>query len=382
MSDAVHVVQIITKLELGGAQKVCLALVRGLGTDRFSTSLVSGVDGELVADAQQHDDVYLMPSLKRSMSLLGWCDELSTFVRLVMYLRKKKEQHRQLIVHTHSSKAGILGRWAAFVAGVALRVHTVHGYGFHDYQPWMVRYGIIAIEWMTSLITTHFICVSRRDRSIGTKLFPGFMHKSSIIRAAVAHDRYLPARKLHAKHTTADSVCVLGTVACFKPQKNIIELLRAFAHVRTQTTIPLVLEIIGDGDLRAQIIAFIKAHGLTESVVLHGWSSQVQQHMRRWDVYVSAALWEGLPCAIVEARYMQLPVIAYNVGGISELIFSDHNGYLVRPGQWHMLACAIFALVKDKQKREQLGQYVDDLSTFTIEAMVKKHRQLYVQLLK
>src|SRR3990167_7542360 len=127
------ILYIITKLELGGAQKVCLALFKGLH-EANKTYLISGTEGPLVEDIKDHPHVFLLKSLKRELGILGIYHEFRTLFSMVKIIRTVKKQHPTLVVHTHSSKAGIVGRWAAFFAGVKKRLHTVHNFAFHTHQ--------------------------------------------------------------------------------------------------------------------------------------------------------------------------------------------------------------------------------------------------------
>ena len=376
------IVYIITKLELGGAQKVCLALAKGVA-ENTETALISGTHGILVPAAQQLKNVHLLPSMQRDVRFLGVLQEIKNFIILHNLLRRLKKSHPHLIIHTHSSKAGIIGRWAALFAGVKHRVHTVHGYGFHDHlsrAAWLMRF---IPEYLTSLITTHFVCVSRQDQHIGNTLFPGFAKKNSLIRAAVDYETF------HTPSFTpsyrADKPFVIGTVSCFKPQKNIFDLLEAFHAVYQKLTdhghpAPR-LEIIGDGEQRSLIEAWIAEHHLQAHIRLLGWQSDVQQFLKQWDLFTLSSLWEGLPCAIIEARLSHVPVIAYNVGGIAEVVRNGHNGYLITPGDKKALAEKIIHLAMHPSVQHALAAENDDLIDFDNKSMVKKHTTLYKSLL-
>lgn len=125
----IHVLYIITKLELGGAQKVCLSLFNELQKDH-NVWLLSGSEGTLVNQTKTHEQVILLDALKREVGL----SEITAFMQMIQAIKKIKNKYPNLIVHTHSTKAGYLGRWAAWFAGVKQRVHTVHGFGFHEHQ--------------------------------------------------------------------------------------------------------------------------------------------------------------------------------------------------------------------------------------------------------
>ncbi len=376
------IVYIITKLELGGAQKVCLALAKGVSV-HMQTALVSGVDGVLVPAAQQLENVYLLPTMSRDIRFFGLLQEIKNFFVIRNILKKLQQKYSHVIVHTHSTKAGIIGRWAALFAGVKHRVHTIHGYGFHDHLSWpgwLVRF---VPEYITSIVTTHFVCVSQKDQKIGSRYLPGFSKKNSLIRAAVDFEMF--DASIFSPSYRADKPFIIGTISCFKEQKNLFDLLDSFYMVYKalqEKGFPAPrLEIIGDGDQRSLIEAWIIKHELSAHVRLLGWQSHVQQFLKQWDLFALSSLWEGLPCAIVEARLSHVPVVAYDVGGISEVIRDGDNGYLVPAGSKEMLAAKIIHLALHPSIQHTMATSHDDLSDFNNKIMVKKHTSLYNNLL-
>ncbi len=376
-----HVVYIITKLELGGAQKVCLSLFKGLQNTSMSATIISGSMGKLVDEVKHSPDVILFDSLKRETSLKGIWHEVHTFFKMITHLKRLKKSHTHLIVHTHSTKAGIVGRWAAWFAGIKKRVHTVHGYGFHAHQNKLIWLCIYFVELITSFITTHYVCVSSADVKTGIKLFPGFEKKHSIIRAAVDWDQfYIPARKTTVP-PQSNKPFVFGTISCFKPQKNLFDLLRAFEHVHHKNP-DTRLEIIGDGMLRPAIQAWITEHTLEHVITLHGWLERVAPIMLNWHAFVLSSLWEGLPCAVVEARLLKLPVISYNTGGIHDVIFHGENGLLYPQGDWQSLSNGMHQLAHDKQLYLRLHKHYENLNDFKNTQMIKSHRTLYQGLIQ
>ena len=377
---SIHVVYIITKLELGGAQKVCLNLYERIQkSPHFNASLISGTQGPLVEYASKNANTILLDSFKREISGKAFLHEIKTFFALIKTLRSLKKQHPNLIVHTHSTKAGLLGRWAALFAGIKMRVHTVHGYGFHNHQSKIVWFIIYLIELMTSFITTHFVCVSSQDVKMGLKLFPRFTQKHSIIRAAIDWHQFIkPARK-HTPFSPHDPF-IVGTVACFKPQKNLFDLLRAF-ETAYHTEPRLRLEIVGDGSLRYDIEHWILTHNLNNVITLHGWQDEVAPIMKQWHAFVLTSLWEGLPCALIEARVLKLPVICYDTGGIHDVIQHEENGLLYEQKDWHGVAQGMISLAKEQQLYTKLQQYPDDLTDFRTESMIAEHILLYKNLM-
>jgi len=380
-----HILYILTKLELGGAQKVCLSLMQGLQNHGEKSSLISGSEGPLVEDAKKVTSTYFLKSFKREISFFGIWRELYTFIEMVRAIKKIQAQYQNLIVHTHSTKAGIMGRWAAWFAGVNIRIHTVHGFGFHEHQKKIVWFMVYICELFTSFITTHFVCVSKKDRAQGTKLFPRFSQKSSIIHAAVDWEKfYQPAVKTTIFGFITPNIIkennkktfIIGTISCFKPQKNLFDLLQAFKIVHEKNN-AIKLHIVGDGILREKIEQWIRDNKLTESIKLLGWQTNVAPIMQTWDIFSMSSLWEGLPCAIIEARLCKIPVVTYNVGGIAEVIHHEKNGFLIEPGNWQLLAEKIDLLIENQQLRDQFKKFHDNLWDFDDKVMVRKHQMLY-----
>ena len=371
------VVYVITHLELGGAQKVCLRLFNDCASDEIDTFLIAGAHGPLVASVVGNPRVLLLKSLQRALSIRGIINEIKSFFIIYRYLKKVKKEYAHVVVHTHCSKAGLIGRFAAFFARIKMRVHTIHGYAFHDHQPRIIRYAIIFLEWATSLITTHFVCVSSVDQATGIAYFPRFEKKASLIRAAVDEQFYIAARHT-PQFPISDEPFIFGSISCFKPQKNLFDLLHAFKLVHEKNRL-VRLELIGDGVLRTAIETWITQHHLESAITLHGWQQNVAPIMANWHAYTMSSLWEGLPCAIVEARLFHLPIISYQTGGIGDVIISGKNGFLIPQKKWLDLATAMRQLSNDPALYTTLCAYPDQLQPFYAANMVKGHQDMYKQ---
>jgi|GEM_PF-410340 len=414
-----HVVYIITKLELGGAQKVCLSLLAGMQEN--AATLITGTEGKLVAQVANNPNVILLKELTREVRFFGFLQEIKCLWALTQALRALKKKYPRIIVHTHSTKAGLLGRWAAFFAGIKTRVHTVHGYAFHEHQNKLVWLMIYCAELLTSFITTHYVCVSSADVKTGIKLFPWFASKHSIIRAATTYSsinspqynsgkagqtvgefsvraakkiemKNFPVRpevlrdnsdNLPVRHSLGDgwkghsfNPFIFGTIACFKPQKNLFDLLLAFETAYRQNT-HIRLEIIGDGEQRSAIETWIFEHKLNKVIALHGWQDHVALIMMHWHAFALTSLWEGLPCAIVEARLQKLPVISYNTGGIHDVITHGENGLLYPQKEWKEFANGMLEISRDQELYARLCEHRDELDDFKISSMIDEHANLY-----
>lgn len=384
--NEVTVLYIVTKLELGGAQKVCLALMEGASENGFKIGLISGSQGVLVSQIPKAEYVFLLDDFKRETGFKFVMKEFKAFFKILKIIRKLKNKHQNLVIHTHSTKAGIIGRWAAFFAGIKVKIHTIHGFGFNDYQSRLKWCIIFFIEYLTSLITTHFVCVSEKDREFGVRKFPKFGQKSSIIRAAVEWNKfYTPAVRNENMFCLHDDYFIIGTISCFKPQKNLFDLLNAFKFLYDSldeyNKSRVRLQIIGDGVLRNDIEQWIRKNNLSEKIDLLGWHEDVSLFMKNWKVFVLSSLWEGLPISVIEARMCKLPVVAYDVGGIFEVIFNGKNGFLIPPKCVMKLVECLKILIENKEYCEKMASYKDELNDFKDSVMIEKHIQLYQRLL-
>ena len=235
---------------------------------------------------------------------------------------------------------------------------------------------LYSAELVTSLITTHFICVSSKDVKTGIQLFPRFRKKNSIIRAAVEWETFFVPSRVALPFPEHNAPFIFGTVSCFKPQKNLLDLLQAFERVHQQMP-HTKLEIIGDGVLRPILEQWIQEHNLEAAITLHGWQHNVAPLMLNWHSFVLSSLWEGLPCAVVEARLLKLPVISYNVGGIRDVITHEENGFLCKPGNWQELADNMCHVALDKNCYQKFQNYHEDLADFNHQNMIQHHINLY-----
>ena len=225
------VLHVITKLELGGAQENTLYTVAHLDRDRFTPLLVTHPDGLLVADALADGrfETALIHTLRREVRPLSDFRALVSLARL-MGREMKASGGEGIIVHTHSSKAGIVGRAAARMAGVPIVIHSIHGFGFHDYQSRPVRSLYVRLEKMASAWTTHYIAVSRANIDTGLSLGLFTPEKVTLIRSGIEIARFNGEGIDVAAGREALGLRpgnpVVGMVSCFKPQKNPLDFVR------------------------------------------------------------------------------------------------------------------------------------------------------------
>ena len=374
---------IITKLELGGAQEVALYAVSHLDRTRFRRVLMAGPGGLLTEEARRLPgvDLIIVPTLGRRIHAIS---DLVAFLHLVRLLHRVKPA----IVHTHSSKAGILGRWAAWCAGVPLIFHTVHGFGITPAQPRWLQHLLILVERITGWITTHWVVVAAIDEERGRR-WGLFNANVSVIRPGIDPRPFQqppdPAsrRRLREELGAGPDDLLVGTVACLNPQKAPEDLV-AVAELVCSRMPKVKFVLIGDGALRPRIQALIDQRGLHERVRLAGWRRDVDRAMGSFDALLLTSHWEGLPRVMLEAASAGLPIVATKVGGVEEAVVHRDRTRLYEPRDIAGLAEGV-AIVLQQRRTEGTSPVTGRLQQlpkeFHIEEMVKQYQSLYDTLL-
>ena len=374
------VCHIITKLELGGAQQNTLFTVSHLDPAKFRPVLITGEPGLLDNEARKLAGVefHQISSLVRAIRPLS---DLRALLTLVWLLRRMKPA----IVHTHSSKAGILGRMAAWLAGVPVIIHSIHGFGFTRYQSVPVRRVLMTLERLVAKVTTRFFAVSDANRQLGVEigLFPD--NRCVVIRSGVD---VKAIRRLGVDTTAKKQELglepgrpVVGMVAPMKPQKAPLDFIRVAARVAAKKPETQFL-FVGDGELREAMEAELVRLDLAKSFRLAGWRRDVPAIMRCLDVFVLTSLWEGLPRVYLEALASGVPVVGTRVDGAAEVIRDGINGYLLAPGDINGMAERVLALLANPTLAADMGRRGESLPLeFDIHDMVRRQEREYEQLL-
>jgi glycosyltransferase involved in cell wall biosynthesis len=379
-ANRIRIVQIITRLELGGAQQVVLHTLRGLDPEQYERHLIAGQGGLLDAEAQALDrvQVQLWPTLKHPVHL--WWD-LVTLVKLVGWLRR----HRVDIVHTHSSKAGVLGRLAAALARTPVIVHTVHGWPFHDRQPAWVRGLYVMLERLAARRATRLIAVSQATRDQGLRHRIGRPEQYEVIYPGSDLAAFQPAtpaqrREVREEFGFPADAKLVGLVACLKPQKAPVDFIRAASLVTHREQARFL--VVGDGEERPAVEREIKRLGLEGRVVLAGWRRDVPRLLPAFDVLALSSLWEGLPCVLAQALASGVAVVATDVDGTREAVAEGVTGRLVLPGEPEALARALVELLADPAALQRMGAAgTGRAKAFSITTLVQRLDQLYRTLL-
>ena len=380
-----RVIHIITQLELGGAQQNTLFTLKKLDRSKFEPVLITGKEGILAPQARSLKEVkcFFLSTLHRRIHPV-W--DLAAFFHLLLILQKARKENPKICVHTHSSKAGILGRWAAFAAGIRIIVHSVHGFGFHDFQNPLVKKIFIFLEKISARITSQIIFVSQADftRAVQLRICrpkgQGRVIRSGIDLKQFWRDQNALTR--HRKAITQKSFPLVGMIACFKPQKSPLDFL--YMASRVSCVFPEArFMMVGDGKMRPLIQHLAKELSLQNRLILAGWRKDIMDLLPEFNVLVLTSLWEGLPRVLVEATALGIPIVATNISGNHEIIRQGVNGYLVPPRNPSVMAGKVISLLQNpgqlsytEEKRRSL------LHGFDIHSMVAQQEQMYQKLME
>ncbi len=367
----------ITKLELGGAQKQLLSLIRGLDKGQFSPCLFTACQGLLLEDALSIEGLSVRQSRFLERPVNPFKDALA-LIELYRFIRKYNFE----IVHTHSSKAGLLGRLAAKLARVKIIIHTVHGWPFHRCQPFFLRWLYIRLERLAANWSSKLIVVSRHDRETGLCLGVGREEKYQLINYGINYQDFSrPFPRLRQELGLGARDLLVGNISCFKPQKAIPDFLETASLVRE--ILPEVkFLLVGDGALRGKIARLIKKRGLQNNVILSGWRRDIPDILSGIDALLLTSLWEGMPIAVLEAMAAARPVVATDTGGAAEVIADGKNSFLAPPGDCRQLSEKLIALLQDASLRGQIGRRAKESlgDNFTLERMISSTCGLYDRL--
>jgi glycosyltransferase involved in cell wall biosynthesis len=378
MNDGrITVVHLITRLELGGAQINTVYTAEHLDTLRFDVYLLCGPGGMLKSRLDETDRLVVVPALGREIRILK---DLQALLQLVHLFRRIRPQ----IVHTHSSKAGVLGRLAARLVGIPVVVHSVHGFSFSPFQSFGKRSFYLLAEKFCRRLTRHFIFVARADIEMARK--KGLIAENfSLIRSGFPLEKFLSPNPdptvLKAKYRLPEGGFVCGTIAPFKPQKGLLHL-AAIADIVIRRNPAIIFFIAGDGELRRELQEELRRRGIEANFRLPGFISSVENVMDCFDIGLSTALWEGLPQSLVQLRLKKKAVVASDIPGHREVIRDGENGFLLPVGEHERFAEAILRLAADAGLRGRLGNCGgEDFSEWSAEVMVAHQEELYQRLL-
>ncbi|MFZ5918885.1 MAG: glycosyltransferase family 4 protein [Chloroflexota bacterium] len=381
----IQVVRIIARLNIGGPAIHTVLLTAGLDPARFQSRLVCGIvgpnEGDMLdfATARGVSPV-IVPALGREIHLQ---QDGQAFLQLLKLFRRERPQ----VVHTHTAKAGLVGRLAARLAGVPVVVHTFHGHVFHGYFGPLKTHFFIFLERFLVRLSDGIVAVSEGQRRELAAYGIAPLDKIRVVPLGFDLTPFLTAtaedgadwRRRVGLPEDALLVGIVGRLTGVKNHRLFLEMAR-----RVALAVPDVwFVVVGDGELRVDLEARAGELGLAERVRFTGWVRQMAPVYAALDVVVLTSLNEGTPVTLIEGLAAGRPVVSTAVGGVPDIVADGETGLLVPTGDADALAEAIVGLLRDPARRRVMGQAGRESvrGRFAVERLIGDVERLYAELL-
>lgn len=382
----IRVVRVIARLNIGGPALHVVLLTAGLNPARFTTTLVAGTvsrhegDMSYFAEAAGVQPVVL-PELGRDLTLVA---DLVAFVRLWRLMRRVRPH----VVHTHTAKAGAVGRIAARLAGVPVVVHTFHGHVFRGYfgrwQSWLAVQTERALSRLSDCIVTvsdrlrdDIIVNYRVARAEQVEVVPLGLDLSPYLACESLRGQF--RRELGLDGAEAALVGAVGRLTAIKNHRLFLQAARVVLESGQRAH----FVIVGDGELRETLKEEAQRMGMSQTVSFTGWRRDLPAVYADLDVVVNSSLNEGTPLALIEAMAAGRPVVATAVGGVSDLVHDGTTGWLTPSGDARALARAIGDALSDRasaRARAEAAQ-ASIRSRCSADGLIRNVETLYERLL-
>ena len=370
---AIKVLQVIARMNVGGPAVIVADLMRGLDPVKFEQKLITGYCADNEADYLETvaTDVKAtrIGGLGRSISPMA---DARAFLKLVALIRRENPD----VIHTHTAKAGVLGRLAAILAGSrALKVHTFHGHLLHGYfAGWKIKL-VIAIEKYLATRTDILVAVGNQVKEdliaagIGERnqykvFFPGLPTPDDFDRDTVRKEIGLDLDAIYCTF--------VGRLTQIKRPDRLLDVVAA----SVARGLDLNFLVAGEGEL----FESSKARALEENlpITFLGWRSDIDQLFAASDMAILTSDNEGIPLTLIQAAFAGIPIVAPRVGSIADIVIDGETGFLTSP-QAGAMASAISALVTDEDLREELGSVgrAHAEKYFSLEKSLTDHAALY-----
>lgn len=369
----IRVMQVIARMNVGGPAVIVAELMRGLNTTTFQQQLVTGYCAEDEADYldQVATDIKAIRilGLGRSVSLAG---DLKSFFGLMKQIRDFKPD----VIHTHTAKAGVLGRLAGLLAyPKARRVHTFHGHLLHGYfGRWRVRV-VIVVESLLALISTSLIAIGNQVKDdllkagIGSKaqyvvIFPGLADLKTQGKESARIELALDAKKVY--------LVFIARLTQVKRPDRLLDIAR-FLKMNYSGAEILV---VGEGEKFEATRSIATAEHLPLSFL--GWRNDIGRILSASDIAILCSDNEGIPLTLIQAAQAGLPIVSTNVGSIRDIVEDGQTGLLTDVNS-HALIVALGALLNDPNKVKTYGEAgkIRAERFFSLGAMINSHERLY-----
>jgi len=384
MSHKIKVVHIITRFDKGGSAENTFLTLKGMDRSRYEVTLISGKEDDPTQDrsAQMRElglEHIPIPKLSRNINLVR---DWKSFLKIRRILKNRNFS----IVHTHTSKAGFLGRIAARAAGTPLIIHTPHGHVLFGYFGRIKTLVFKILEKWVGRFTDCIIALTEREKEDYVFAKMANKDKITVIHSGIELEKYNKLsseekQSLKKQFNIPEEALIVGTAGRLVPVKGPEILMRAAEKVLKKYPDVYFL-FAGDGDQRKSLGILANELGIKKNIVFLGWRDDLVEILSLYDIFVLPSLNEGMGRVLVEAMALGKPIVASNICGIPDLIQHRKNGFLVPPKSPEELAQHIQILLEENNLRTHMGLEGKQLApNFSATKMVEEIDHLYTLLL-
>lgn len=356
-------IQVIPKLS--GVQQVSLDILSSLSSEKYEKyivcgSLVKESDSFINKFKEAGCEIIIIDSFKRQICT-------SDFFAFFDFYRIFKK-YRFDIIHTNSTKSGIVARIAARLAGINKIVHTIHGISFHSNICFFVKCFYLVLENFSTLFGHYNISVNNYYTRF-------YLKETKVIHNGICFN------SLSCNSKSANDYFHIAFMARLDEQKDPFTFIRAAHYVisKLNKNCRVKFTLAGDGELHSQCINMIKELNMFDYIEMPGWINDKNSFLQNVDVIFQPSQWEAFGLVFLEAALLEIPSIASNVEGIPEVIIDQSTGLLVEKGCYKEFGKQLISLINDRSRAKQLGINARKhaLSNFNIEKTVKQYVDLY-----
>jgi lipopolysaccharide/colanic/teichoic acid biosynthesis glycosyltransferase len=381
----IKIMRVITRLIIGGPTIHVVNLDNGLDKTRYESILVSGKDNPeersmLDYAVSRGIRPVIIPEMVGEFSFK--IRDIKALIKLYRLIRREKPH----IVHTHTAKAGFLGRVAAWLAGVPLIIHTYHGHILHGYFGPIKSWALQLMERTLARITDQIIAVSDQVKQDLVDYAIARQEKITVVPLGFDLSPFLTCQEQRGQFRKElglkDEVKLIGIVGRIVPIKNHRLFLDAAAClIKEQPTVRFV--IVGDGNLRYQKEQYAASLGISDKVIFTGWRRDLSRIYADLDVLVVSSDNEGTPVSAIEAMASGCPVVATRVGGMQDLIQDGETGFLVPPKDAGALAISILNVLQKPDSTFQMVQVAREVAKerFSVQRLIKDTEHFYREII-
>ena len=373
--NKIKILHLITRSAFGGSQDNTFCTCEGHDRERYEVHLACNPNGDWADRARRAADAF-HPIASLGTPIRPWADMAALF-QIMRLLRREKFD----LVHTHTAKAGFLGRVAAWLCRVPVVVHTYHAFPWHNFMSAWKRAAYIAFERCCRPLTDYSITVSENERIEGRKRRVLRWNESETVYSGIdftKQDRPSDLSALRASLNISEDWLIVLMAGRLDPQKAPELMVEAFAKAMRHHPKTMLL-LAGDGELRPLVEAAIREHHLESNVRLLGFRGDVPDLMQLADVFALSSRWEGMGRAMTEAMLLGKPVVVPAINGIPEIVHHSQTGFLYEVGDVEQLAAQLCLALASPSERARIGTNARSLTRrlFDVNHMVEQIERAY-----